>query len=285
MADDVKLLAGALIGAGALYYLTKKAAAPPTPPVPPGVTGKIISITPSETYLMADDVVQIAVTVQNTSATAQTFRVGVSIGRQNVVWYDKGHYVDGLGDYYIVALAPNEVKTVSRSMHVPSDARITDIYSTLRTADLAILDELLSADILTVTPVVEPAGIIQQVTPYKRSYAPGEEIRIDITIKNTTSITGTFKVGVSIGRQDVVWYDAGYYTDGKGDYATVVVDANSTGVVIRKMQMPNDARVQDIWVRLLSTDLLTVHDEMIKINVLEVTAVAYGADIQEYEFH
>ena len=285
MADNAGLLAGALIGAGALYYLTKKAEAPQPPP---GVSGEIIAITPSKTDLVPGDTFNINVTVKNTSATAQTLRVGVSIGKEYVVWYDQGYYTDPHGDYYIVTLAPNETKTLTRSMNVPDDGRITDIYASFRTADLAVLDELITHGVLLVTPEVspdEPAGDILQVTPYKREYASGEEIGIDITIRNPTNTARIYNVGLSIGKQNVCWYDAGYFTDGKGDYATVSVDANSVTVVTRKMLMPADVQVQDIWVRMLSEDLQTQYDEMLKINVLEVTALAYGADIEEYVFY
>ena len=285
MADNAGLLAGALIGAGALYYLTKKAEAP-TPP--PGVSGQVIAISPSETNLVPGDTFNINVTVKNTSATAQTLRVGLSIGKEYVVWYDQGYFADTHGDYYIVSLAPNETRTITRTMTTPNDGNITDIVATLRTADLSLLDGMISRGVLLVTPEVEPeppAGDILQVTPYKRNYSAGEEIGIDITIKNPTNMPVTYKVGLSIGKENICWYDAGYFTDGKGDYATVNVDANSVTVVTRKMLMPADAQVQDIWVRMISEDLQTQYDEMLKINVLEVTALAYGAGIEEYVFY
>jgi len=282
MADNAALLAGALIGAGALYYLTKKAEAPAPPP---DVSGQVIAIAPSKTNLVPGDTFNINVTVKNTSATAQTLRVGLSIGKENVCWYDQGYFADTHGDYYIVSLAPNETKTITRTMTTPNDGRITDIYASLKTAELAILDEMKTTGVLLVTQDIPPAGDILQVTPYKREYAAGEEVGIDITLKNPTNTAVTYKVGLSIGKENICWYDSGYFTDGKGDYATVNVDANSVTVVTRKMLMPADAQVQDIWVRLLSEDLREQYDEMVKINVLEVTALAYGADIEQYEFY
>lgn len=103
---------------------------------------------------------------------------------------------------------------------------------------------------------------------------PEEELTVVANIKNTSNIPYTFKVGVSIGKTDVVWYDTTQYTDGLGDYVDIALAPGQTGAIQRTMRMPNDAAVTDVWIQAKDPVTLEVYGSRIFAGMLTLAQVS-----------
>jgi len=135
--------------AGIWYYLKKKEdeiPVPPVPPVPPPVPPEMpqATIGAIRTYLRtgAGDVI-VEADIHNTGDIHHTFNVGVSVGDRRQEWFDKDYFIDGLGDYAQVTLAPGQHQWVSRRMSIPP--LTADAWVTVRDRDLNVLDQAMKA--------------------------------------------------------------------------------------------------------------------------------------------
>ncbi len=98
------------------------------------------------------DTVYVGVTIQNTGTVSHTFKIGVSIGYGSI-WYDVGNYNDGYGDYRDVTISHGTTQTVQRTMLIPNDANITDVWATVKDQSLNIMDsEIKFNEITIITP-------------------------------------------------------------------------------------------------------------------------------------
>ncbi len=98
------------------------------------------------------DTVYIGVTIQNTGNVSYTFKLGVSIGH-DPTWYDVGHYNDGQGEYIDVTISPGTTQTVQRTLQIPDDVNITDVWVAVKDQSLVVLDEQIESGTLAVSPL------------------------------------------------------------------------------------------------------------------------------------
>ena len=117
-----------------------------------------------------------------------------------------------------------------------------------------------------------PSAQIVSILPDPREVMAGDETTITVAVRNDSAAAQTYKVGVSIGYSENKtspmpgeWHDVALYTDGLGDYAEITLDAGAAGTTSRKMKIPADERIEDVWVTVRSADL-TVLDEKLFVN-------------------
>lgn len=146
------------------------------------------------------DTISIGVDFKNTGNTTHTFNVGVSIGKDGTVWYDVGFYNDGSGDYRQTTLAPGNSIIVSRSLTVPDDARITDIWVSVRDHNLNVLDTMKRIGIISVASaasaqisnlVVDGGGLSNK--------SIGDRVDVHFNLKNTGSSSIAFDLALEFG--------------------------------------------------------------------------------------
>ena len=100
----------------------------------------------------------------------------------------------------------------------------------------------------------------------------GSTVYVGVRVRNTGTVTHTFKIGVSIGYGNT-WYDLGYYNDGYGEYKDVTILPGTEVIVERTLQIPNDTNITDVWAS-VKDQSLNIMDEEIKFNALVVAAAA-----------
>ncbi len=83
------------------------------------------------------DTVYVGVRVRNTGTVSHTFKIGLSIGYGNT-WYQD--YNDGYGAYRDVTISPGTEQTVQRTLSVPNDPNITDVWASVKDQNLNTLD-------------------------------------------------------------------------------------------------------------------------------------------------
>ena len=103
----------------------------------------------------------------------------------------------------------------------------------------------------------------------------GDTVYVGVRVRNTGSVSHTFKIGVSMGYGNT-WYDLGYYNDGYGEYKDVTILPGTEVIVERTLQIPNDQYITDVWATVRDQSL-NILDEEIKYNSLVVTAAAVVA--------
>ncbi len=84
------------------------------------------------------DTVYVGIRVRNTGTVTHVFKVGLSIGYGNI-WYQD--YNDGYGAYRDVTISPNTEQIVQRTLLVPNDTNISDVWASVKDQSLNILDE------------------------------------------------------------------------------------------------------------------------------------------------
>lgn len=104
-----------------------------------------------------------------------------------------------------------------------------------------------------------PKGAITGVAVYPQTTTYPGTVRVDFSVTNTGSGTYTFAVGISIGNQSKgVWYDVGYFNDGKtgtcvpageptSGYVCMTLGPGQSGTGYRTLTIPNDPDVKDVW--------------------------------------
>ncbi len=97
----------------------------------------------------------------------------------------------------------------------------------------------------------------------------GDTVYIGVRIRNTGTVSHTFKIGLSIGYGNI-WYQD--YNDGYGAYRDVTISPGTEQIVQRTLLVPNDTNITDVWASVKDQSLNTL-DEEIKFNALVVTAV------------
>ena len=104
----------------------------------------------------------------------------------------------------------------------------------------------------------------------------GENCILTATITNCGNQPYTFKLGGSIGKGGVAWYDIGYYADGYGDYRDITIAANQTLSFTRTIQIPFDIPfseaqlITDAWMTVKSQDLLIEYAQMVVTDAITV---------------
>jgi hypothetical protein len=108
------------------------------------------------------------ITVKNTGNVTHTFKVGASIGQSkyqdgteratdNVGWHDRNIYVDGLGDYATITLAPGQSGTVTRKFALVKDGswpqHWNDIFCSVKKYDLTLLQNKFLYNAFRVTAI------------------------------------------------------------------------------------------------------------------------------------
>jgi len=110
----------------------------------------------------------------NNNVTAD-FVVGVSVGNASLgKWYDVGYYNDGKGctipgqnpsAYVCMTLNPGQTASDFRTIDIPNDPDIKDVYVTVRRKDtMEMLGDDIRYDVLTVTPIVEATIAITNIS-------------------------------------------------------------------------------------------------------------------------
>ena len=98
----------------------------------------------------------------------------------------------------------------------------------------------------------------------------GDTVYVGVRVRNTGTVSHTFKIGVSIGYGNT-WYDLGYYNDGYGEYRDVTILPGTEVIVERTLQIPNDSNITDVWATVKDQSLNTLDGE-IKYNALVITS-------------
>ena len=96
----------------------------------------------------------------------------------------------------------------------------------------------------------------------------GDTVYVGVRVRNTGTVSHTFKIGVSIGYGNT-WYDLGYYNDGYGEYRDVTISPGTEQIVQRTLQIPNDTNITDVWATVKDQSLNTL-DGTIKFNEINM---------------
>ncbi len=140
------------------------------------------------------DTVYIDVRVRNTGNISYTFKIGVSIGYGST-WYDVEYYNDGQGEYVEATLSPNTETTIQRTLQIPDDVNISDVWVAVKDQSLVILNETVESGILTVSSVPSQEQFVYPTDDtYVRSDYPTD------TNADTTSITSSLDTTTNIRR-------------------------------------------------------------------------------------
>ncbi|WP_254273023.1 NEW3 domain-containing protein [Haloarcula marina] len=167
------------------------------------------------------ETVPMEVTVENTGDTTHEFYVDASLQRPNGDWVT--------GEAATPRLSPGEREAVALEVRLPDDAdegtygagsaiyrtsRKTDRYDGYGVADAFVVDEPTTDAAITHT---DAGG----------TYAPGENVPIDVTVENTGETTRDFYVDASLQRPNGNWVTGEGTTVGlrPGAQRTVTLDA------------------------------------------------------------
>ncbi len=130
------------------------------------------------------DTVYIGVRIRNTGTVSHTFKIGLSIGYGNI-WYQD--YNDGYGTYRDVTISPGTEQTVQRTLLVPNDPNITDVWATVKDQSLNTLDgEIKFNEINVIT-----------VNKLLITYCSSEDLNAANIIKN--GLSGYFDITIKKG--------------------------------------------------------------------------------------
>lgn len=127
--------------------------------------------------------VRVDFTVTNTGSVTYTFAVGLSLGNYSLdKWYDLGYFNDGkTGDcvpsgedpagYVCMTLAPGESGSDYRTMEIPNDPDVTDVWIAVKDPDkfydapgYGVLDTDLRQGVITVPGTAGANVIINNVS-------------------------------------------------------------------------------------------------------------------------
>lgn len=178
------------------------------PPQPPEeINAEITDIRVTPGAYNPGDTITIGVDFKNTGNVSHTFKIGVSIGKDGTIWYDIGYYNDGHGDYRQATLVPGASIIVTRSLRVPDDGRITDIWVTVRDKDLNVLDTKKKIGIISVTTAVSAqisnvvlngGGLVNK--------SRGDRVSVKFDLKNTGSSPTVFDMALAFDTANAFHY-------------------------------------------------------------------------------
>ena len=187
------------------------------------------------------DTISIGVNITNTGTESHTFNIGVSIGKDGIIWYDTGYYNDGYGDYRQATLAPGSSVTVTRSLTVPDDGRITDIWATVRDQDLNVLAQMKKTGVISVGPGINIL-MVRVINNATGNPVQGFSVKFDpaegAIVEGVTDSSGNFSASFPTGSDIIVDLDGGadwrILPDGNQTYSYRVnpLDSNRTDTIL-----------------------------------------------------
>lgn len=146
--------------------------------------------------------------VENTGSTAHTFYVGYSVQDETGKWFD--------APYGSIYLEEGEEDEIMLSWRVQSGApygsylaRVA-VYEGLSGSTLNnrfdYVDISDAFEVGTIETVIDAA--IQGFSTYAGSYEPGDEVWMEVEVRNTGTVSHTFYVGFSVKDPNEIWQDA-----------------------------------------------------------------------------
>ncbi len=179
-----------------------------TCPTPEEINAEITDVRFTHGAYNPGDTIIIGVEFTNTGNASHTFKIGVAIGKDAIIWYDKGYYNDGYGDYREVSLVPGGSIIVERSLIVPADGRIADIWATVRDENLNVLHQMKKFGVISVATavtaqisniVVNGGGTLNKIR--------GQEVAVYFDLKNTGTLSTIYDLAIEFDTMADVYYD------------------------------------------------------------------------------
>jgi len=155
MTEKKSLVPIALLGVGAIAaaaFLSKKT----------DVKSKIDIQVEPKIYGYGDQIV-VRVGMRNNSNEGHNYKLGVSIGKDGIKWFDVGHYIDGFGDFRTFTFQPFEEFRGTRTLRIPNTQESRDlptdwdVFVTIRDEQNNVLASEKAFNVIILIPEI-PAG-------------------------------------------------------------------------------------------------------------------------------